>query len=572
MPVRATTGARPPGAVALFPPLTVLLLAGPVLAGVAGVLLPAFGFMPALGGHALSLDPWRALWAWPGLAAAVRLSVVTGLAATAISLAITLLIVAAWHGTRSFALVTRALSPLLSLPHAAAAFGLAFLIAPSGWIARALSPWATGWDRPPDFLSVNDPAGLALIAGLVIKEIPFLLLMTLAALGQVDATRSALVARTMGYGRVSGWMKAVAPRVYAQIRLPVFAVLAYSMSVVDVALILGPTRPPTLAVQIVDWMNRPDLSHRFTAAAGAALQLALVVGILALWFAGERLAGALGRCWATGGARGRRLDPVLRPLALVLAGISAGAVFLGLAGLAIWSVAGMWRFPDLIPESFSLRHWQGQARGLGAAVQVTALIGVASTLAALVLAVGCLEREFRIRRPTDRRLSALIYLPLIVPQVAFLPGLTTLALVAGVGGTVAAVAVAHLVFVLPYVFLALSDPWRAWDTRCATVGHSLGAGPNRVLWAIRLPMLTRALLIAAAVGFATSVAQYLPTLLVGAGRVATLTTEAVALAASGNRRLIGVWAVMQMALPFTVFALALGLPALIFARRRGMAP
>ena len=47
-----------------------------------------------------------------------------------------------------------------SVPHAAAAFGLAFLIAPSGLIARLLSPELTGWERPPDLLIVNDPLGL----------------------------------------------------------------------------------------------------------------------------------------------------------------------------------------------------------------------------------------------------------------------------------------------------------------------------------------------------------------------------------------------------------------------------
>ena len=84
-------------------------------------------------------------------------------------------------------------------------------------------------------------------------------------------------------------------------------------------------------------------------------------------------------------------------------------------------------------------------------------------------------------------------------------------------------------------------------------------------------MLLRAVLTAAAVGLAVSVAQFLPTLLIGGGRVATLTTEAVALAAGANRRVIGVWAVAQMALPSLGFALALALPALLFRRRRGMA-
>ena len=276
---------------------------GPVAAGLAGTLAPAFGWSPALGGAGWSLAPWRELFDWPGIARASALSLGVGLGATAVSLAVTVLICAGWQGTRAFRWVERGLSPILSLPHAAAAFGLAFLIAPSGWAVRALSPWATGWERPPDVLVVQDPWGLALTAGLVAKEAPFLLLMTLAALAQAEAGRSLTVARALGQGRVSGWLKAVLPRVYGQIRLPVYAVLAYSMSVVDVAAILGPNAPPTLSVQVVAWMNDPDLSRRFTAAAGAVWQLALVLGALALWRAGEVAAARLGRRWAEGGGR-----------------------------------------------------------------------------------------------------------------------------------------------------------------------------------------------------------------------------------------------------------------------------
>ncbi|MDE0780487.1 MAG: hypothetical protein OSB67_06995, partial [Alphaproteobacteria bacterium] len=49
------------------PRLTLLLLLGPVVAGLIGTFLPAFGYFPALGGLALSLDPWRALFEAPGL-------------------------------------------------------------------------------------------------------------------------------------------------------------------------------------------------------------------------------------------------------------------------------------------------------------------------------------------------------------------------------------------------------------------------------------------------------------------------------------------------------------------------
>ncbi|NBB97712.1 MAG: ABC transporter permease [Alphaproteobacteria bacterium] len=538
-------------------------MALPVAAGLAGAVLPAFGFFPALGGTTVSLAPWRELLAWPGLGAAVRLSLVTGVGATVLSLAITLLIVAAWQGTRSFRAITSALAPLLSLPHAAAAFGLAFLIAPSGWVARALSPWATGWDRPPDLLIVHDTAGLALIAGLVMKEVPFLLLMTLAALGQTDSTRRMLVARSLGYGRVIGWAKAVLPAVYGQIRLPVFAVLAYSMSVVDVALILGPTRPPTLAVQVLDWMTAPDLSLRFTASAGAVLQLLLVLGALGAWVLAERLIATRGIAWAAGGGRGQQLDTPLRlcvSLPIALIGLGVG---IGLAGLALWSIAGLWRFPDLMPQSYGLRVWADQSTQLWRLGITTMLLAGLSALIALALSVAALQAG-------TSRLLGVIYVPLLVPQIAFLPGLSALGLWLGLDGTFGAVLAVHLVFVLPYLALSLSDPWHAWDHRAGLVAATLGAGPWRVLLAVRLPMLLRALCIAFAVGFATSVAQYLPSLLIGAGRIGTVTTEAVALAASGNRRLIGVWALVQMVLPMAVFALALALPALVARRRQGM--
>ncbi|MDZ4095145.1 MAG: ABC transporter permease subunit [Paracoccaceae bacterium] len=548
--------------------LAVLLL--PVAAGLLGVLAPAFGWFPALGGDHLTLDPWRDLLAWPGLPKAMWLSLATGLMATTLSLGITVLICAAWQGTRAFNVIERALSPLLSVPHAAAAFGLAFLIAPSGWIIRVLSPWARGWQQAPDLLITQDPNGFALIAGLVIKEVPFLLLMTLAALGQVPARRSVLLAQTLGYGRVVGWIKTVFPRVYPQIRLPVYAVLAYSASVIDVALILGPTTPSTLAVQVLSWLSDPDLSLRFRAAAGAVLQLALVVGLLGLWLLAETAVRRVGQRWIVHGGRGH-CDGPLRGIAMGVAVIIAASVSLGLAGLALWSVAGLWSFPDALPDALSLRTWQRQVGGLWAITRETLLIGVSATLISLIFTLACLEAEYRHSLSTSSRALWLLYVPLIVPQATFLIGLQTMAITTGITGARGAVIAAHVVFVLPYVFLSLADPFRNWDRRQGLVAATLGAGPDRILWAVRLPMLLRPVLTAAAVGFAVSVGQYLPTLLIGMGRVTTLTTEAVALASGGDRRLIGTFALAQTLVPLVGFATALILPAVLWRNRRGLA-
>jgi len=554
------------------PWLITTLLVGPILAGLAMAVLPAFGYLPALGGTDFSLSPWQALFAQPGLWRSVAISFASGLVTTAISLAVVLLFLAGAFGSRLDRWIRRLISPLLSLPHAAAAFGLAFLIAPSGLLARLVSPELTSWERPPDLLIVNDPWGLALMAGLVIKEIPFLLLMSLAALHQLDAERRVAMARSLGYRPAIAWLKVVAPSLYPLIRLPAFAVIAYASSVVDVAMILGPTLPPTLAVSVLTWFNDPDLSRRFMASAGALLQLGVTAAALASWWGLECLVRRLGRGWVTGGQRhaGERALRLAGKGLILLAAVTA---LVGIAGLAIHSLAGFWRFPDALPQAFTWQHWQRALPSLGGPVTATLTIATASTLLALGLALAALENEQRSgRHPAQGRLASaltLLYLPLIVPQIAFLFGLVVVEAL-GTRPTRWLVIFGHLLFVLPYVFLSLSEAYRRFDPRWMRVALTLGATPNGAFWHVRLPMLLAPLLTAMAVGLAVSIGQYLPTLLLGAGRVPTVTTEAVALAAGGNRRLIGVWALMQASLPLIGFVIAVGLPRLLWTHRRGM--
>ena len=203
-------------------------------------------------------------------------------------------------------------------------------------------------------------------------------------------------------------------------------------------------------------------------------------------------------------------------------------------------------------------------------ISETLIIASVSTLIALLFTLACLEAEERHGLKPSTRALWLLYVPLIVPQIAFLTGLQTLAIFTGVDGNRTAVIAMHIIFVLPYVFLSLADPFRAWDARYGHVARALGASCDGVLWRVRLPMLLRPILTAAAVGFAVSIGQFLPTLLAGAGRVQTLTTEAVALASGGDRRVISVYALTQTAVAFLPFAIALILPAIVWRNRKGL--
>ena len=560
-PARAAPSWR--SALALPHLLLWLLFAAPVAGGVVGTLLPAFGYLPALGGDSLTLLPWQRLLEQPGLARAALLSLGTGLATTALSFAIVVGLAAHWHGTQSFAFARRLLSPLLSVPHVALAIGLAFLVAPSGWIFRLLAASGLAGPAPPDIATVQDPWGMALVLGLTLKEVPFLLLMMLVALGQVRLKQTLTVARALGHGPAAAWLATVLPQVYAQLRLPLYAVLAYSASVVDVALVLGPTAPPSLAVLLWRGFQDPDLAARFWASAGACLQLAIAAAAILLWRLGEAAAARMGRNAIAAGWRARwsRLGPAaaLGSVAALLA--AAGA---SLAGMALWSAATRWPASAPLPTAFTLMNWHQQLGSARQTILTTASLGAASALAALALAVALLETERGVPPRAMRLQSWILYAPLLLPQIGFLFGLQVLLVRAGLDGTWLGLAWTHFLFVLPYVYLSLAEPWRALDRRFEQTALCLGHSRGMVFLTVTLPMLGRPLLTALALGFAISIGQYLPTMFAGSGRFATVTTEAVTLAAGGDRRVVGVYAGLQMALP----ALGFGLAYLLGRRRR----
>jgi putative thiamine transport system permease protein len=535
-----------------------LFFAAPVAIGVLGTVLPAFGFLPELGGARLSLEPWRQLLQVPGLAQAVLLSLTTGLGTTALSLVIVIAFSAHWHGTAWFGRIRRLLSPLLSVPHVAIAIGFAFLIAPSGWIYRVLAASGIAGKLPPDISTVQDPHGLSLILGLTLKEVPFLLLMMLVALGQVRVGESMTVARALGHSQSAAWKAVLLPQLYPQLRLPIYAVLAYSASVVDVALILGPTTPPTLAVLVWRGFHDPDLNQIFWASAGACLQLLIALLAILVWRAGEIVVASIGRRRIIAGWPGH---PSRVAAGAAFAG-AMGVVVAAIAGLAatlLWSVTHRWSIASAMPEVLSLATWLDQLPAAMKAVATTALIGITSAGAALFLTIALLEQERRDSPKARRRHRWLLYAPLLLPQIGFLFGIETVLVQGGLDGTWTGLVWTHFLFVLPYVYLSLSEPWRALDPRYERTALCLGRGPLSVLLTLKAPLLARPILVAFALGFAVSVGQYLPTLFAGAGRFQTLTTEAVALAAGGDRRVVGVYTALQMILPALGFGLALAL-------------
>ena len=514
--------------------------------------LPLAWAVAAAAHAALDAGAWQSLLADSQTLPSLWLTIWTGLASTVLAVALAAWLLSTSFSRPAWARLMRWLGPMLAVPHAAFAIGLAALIAPSGWLLRLFSPWATGLAAPPPWATTQDRFGLGLMAVLVFKEVPFLLWAAATQLQRADVAqrfgRELDLARSMGYSRQRAWWRVLWPQLWPRLRWPLLAVLAYGLTVVDVALVIGPGSPPTLAVLAWRWLLDADLARNAQGAAAAWL----LAGLLAL------LATALWQIpklplwrkrWVTGRRGGD--GPAGRARSSGLA-VLAGFYLAVMAALLAGSISGVWAFPALLPQTLTWGAWRAVWASFGT-VGTTLTLALASTATALVWSVAWLESA---PPRWDDALRRAIYLPLILPPVLWVIGVHAVTLGWGMDASWAGLWLAHSLATIPYVLIALSPAYTGFDARYRFVAASLGHGRWVFLTRVKWPLLRAALGSACAVGFAVSVAQYLPTLFVGAGRFSTVTTEAVTLASGAQRSLTSAYAALQWLLPVLGFGLA----------------
>lgn len=475
---------------------------------------------------ALHLNSWLTLLADAQLPGALLATLVSTAVALTSALAIAMFTIAAlWPSRRWQRLVSR-LPLLLALPHVAFAAAALLLFAEGGWLFRLF----------PALTAPQDRYGIGLGAVLAVKESAFLLWAAYALLDERSLRQQCLVLRSQGYGRWQCLLWLIAPRLLPQMSIVLLATLAWTLSAVDVAIVIGPGNPPTLAVLAAQWLSAGDDAQQ----AQGALACLLLLAVMAAIALAARLIWRLLRA-LTPDFTGHRRPDRCRPVWRLPSSLLAPASLLALATLLLCARGER-------PDAQSLFN----TLGLGA---LSALI----TLPLCLLWLACGPRR-----------GGGIWLPLLLPALPLAAGQYQLALMGWIDGEWLTVLWGHLLWVFPWTLFMLRPAWRRRDPRQRLIARTLGWSRARCFWQVSCPQLARPLLAAFAVGFSVSVAQYLPTLWLGGGRITTLTTDAVALSSGGSAPLLAAQALWQSLLPLAVFALAALLMRLIGRYRQGL--
>jgi putative thiamine transport system permease protein len=233
--------------------------------------------------------------------------------------------------------------------------------------------------------------------------------------------------------------------------------------------------------------------------------------------------------------------------------------------MLLWSVAQRWRFPDLLPSRYSTRFWEYEWDAITGTISTSLWIAVISATIALVLAL--IAHEYRIKHRWQVP-GYIIAIPMLIPQLSVLFGLQVTTLYLNSTAYEFWVIWSHVFFAFPFVYLSLDGPWRSFEPGLIKAALSLGKSPLQSWLTVKLPILLPAMVFAWAVGISVSLAQYLPTLMLGAGRISTITTEAVALTSGFDRRVTAIYAIWQALLPLFFFSFAILISRLQVKYRR----
>ncbi len=202
-----------------------------------------------------------------------------------------------------------------------------------------------------------------------------------------------------------------------------------------------------------------------------------------------------------------------------------GGVLLPLVPLLIWSFAGQWRYPALLPQQWSGR---GVAQLVDPRSHILSGLGLSAGIGVAVAVLACLigfpaGRAVGLYSFRGRRLVQFLLLaPVIVPGLAVTLGVQIFFVRYHLSDSVGGVILVQLMPTVPYAATILAGAFANLDIDYERQATALGAGPLRVLLSVTVPMLRPAITLAALFSFLISWSEYVLTLLIGGGQVQTL--------------------------------------------------
>ncbi|WP_028828953.1 ABC transporter permease [Proteocatella sphenisci] len=244
---------------------------------------------------------------------------------------------------------------------------------------------------------------------------------------------------------------------------------------------------------------------------------------------------------------------------------AAVCILVPLLILPVWIFFGRWQWPELFPSAFSLRALRmifsdvGILKVIFSSILLSGCVAVLATVTGIMAARAIVLHDFR----GKRLVTFFSMLPMIVPAASFAMGVHVVFLRMGLGDTWTGLLLVHMIYSVPYTVSIMTDITAMAGDRLELQAQVLGVSPLRAFWHISLPIMMPGVLSSLSMAYIVSFSQYFLTLLIGGGRVRTLSVVMVPYIQSGDRTVASAYATLFIMTLMIVFGVME-----FFARRK----
>lgn len=240
-------------------------------------------------------------------------------------------------------------------------------------------------------------------------------------------------------------------------------------------------------------------------------------------------------------------DPRMRRMMLRLfAAALAVFIVLPLLTLVLWSFAGSWFWPSVIPSSWSLKWWEAvfeNPRVTKAMLLSFSIAPVVTVLTALI-AIPAGYAFARLNVPYKRTLLLLFLIPNAFPRIGLYVSLAVLYYQIGLIDTYWGVVFLHMIGTLVYMTWITTATFRSIDPRLEEAARDAGASPLRAFWSVVLPLAIPGIIVASLFSFLASLDEAQGTLIVGTPNHITMPVLMYTLISSFERPIAAVFSVL----------------------------
>ena len=392
------------------------------------------------------------------------------------------------------------------LPTLVVGAGFSALLGDRGVVNQAFMN-AFGLSTPP--VQVLGSLG-AIVLGHVFYNTTLVIRMVGDTWARLDQ-RPLAAARTLGASPARAFREVTLPLLAPSLMTAALLVFTFDVASFGVILVLGGPRFATLETEIyrqaINLFNLPGAAVLTLVQLMLTLSLAIIYNRLAAWAA----RGGLNT--GSSGAR-PRLRPLRGPVAWIVLTVTL-IIVVGLMGAPLLALVGR---SFVGPDGFSLASYaelfvnrRASAFYVAPAQALLNSLGVASATAVIALAMG-LPTAYVISRAgrSAQALDAALLLPLGTSAVSLGLGYLLAFDRPPVAWRTEAwlLPIAHALIAFPFTVRSLLPAWRAIRPRLRQAAAVLGASPATVVREIDLPLISRAVIVAAAFSFAISLGEF----------------------------------------------------------------